>query len=129
MNDFLDQVWLGNTVRNYLIVAGIILFVVFLRRFISRYVALLLFSAVHSIWNNVDKRSFINLVIKPLGFFLMILVSIISLYKLKFPEPLDAEVYKYTLKQVVHCIGTIILTLASTLFLLCPWHQLYVRQC
>ena len=109
MNDFLDQVWLGNTVRNYLIVAGIILFVVFLRRFISRYVALLLFSAVHSIWNNVDKRSFINLVIKPLGFFLMILVSIISLYKLKFPEPLDAEVYKYTLKQVVHCIGTIIL--------------------
>ena len=109
MNDFLDQVWLGNTVRNYLIVAGIILFVVFLRRFISRYVAHLLFSAVHSIWNNVDKRSFINLVIKPLGFFLMILVSIISLYKLKFPEPLDAEVYKYTLKQVVHCIGTIIL--------------------
>src|SRR5688572_3314717 len=109
MNDFLDQVWMGNTVRNYLIVAGIILFVLLLRRYISRYVALLLFTAVHSIWNNVDKHSFVSLVVRPLGFFLMVLISIISLYKLKFPEPLDAVIYKYTLMQVVHCIGTIIL--------------------
>ena len=112
MNEFLDQVWLGNPVRNYLIVAGIILFVILFRKFISRYVALLLFSAVHSVWENVDKRSFINLVMRPLGFFLSILVSIIALYKLRFPEVLDAEIYKYTLKQVLHSIGTIILIVA-----------------
>ena len=112
MNEFLDQVWLGNPVRNYLIVVGIILFVILFRKFISRYVALLLFSAVHSVWENVDKRSFINLVMRPLGFFLSILVSIIALYKLRFPEVLDAEIYKYTLKQVLHSIGTIILIVA-----------------
>ena len=109
MNDFLNQTWLDNPIRNYLIVAAVILFVLLLNRFISRYFAGLLFNVVHSIWKDVDKRSFINLVVKPLGMFLFILVSIISLYKLNFPEQLNADVYKYEVKQIIHCIGTIIL--------------------
>ena len=40
---------------------------------------------------------------------IFILVSIISLYKLNFPEQLNADVYKYEVKQIIHCIGTIIL--------------------
>ncbi|HEX6190980.1 MAG TPA: mechanosensitive ion channel domain-containing protein [Chitinophagaceae bacterium] len=109
MNDFLDQVWLDNPVRNYFIVAGVILLVLLFKKFISHYIAWLIFSVVHHVWSNVDKRSFINLVIKPLGLFLMILVSIAALYKLKFPAVLDAEVYKTTVKAIVHSVGTIIL--------------------
>ena len=109
MNDFLDKIWLDNPIRNYLIVASVILFVLLLKRVISRYFAGLLFGVVHSIWKDIDKKSFINLVVKPLGFFLLILVSIISLHKLKFPEVLNAEVYRFTVKQIVHWIGTIVL--------------------
>jgi MscS family membrane protein len=112
MNDFLDEVWLGNPVRNYLVVAGVILFVWALKRFISRYFAGLLFGVVHKIWKDVDKRSFINLVVKPIGFFLVILVSIASLHKLVFPEQINVEVYKYTLKDIIHCAGTIVLVVS-----------------
>ena len=112
MNEFLEQVWLDNPVKNYLAVAAVILFVLLLKRFISRYFAGLLFTLVHRIWKDVDKRSFINLVVKPLGFFLLILVSIISLHKLKFPEELNAEVYKYTVKEIVHSLATLILVVS-----------------
>ncbi|HRE37545.1 MAG TPA: mechanosensitive ion channel [Chitinophagaceae bacterium] len=109
MNDFLEQIWWGNPVKNYFITGGIILFVWLLKKFISRYFAGLLFRVVHSIWKDVDKKSFVNLVVKPLGFFLLILVSIVTLYKLNFPEELNPTIYKYTIKEIVHCFGTIIL--------------------
>lgn len=109
MNDFLEQVWWGNPVKSYFITGGIILFVWLLKKFISRYFAGLLFRVVHSIWRDVDKKSFVNLVVKPLGFFLLILVSIVTLYKLNFPEELNPTIYKYTVKEIIHCFGTIIL--------------------
>lgn len=107
--NWLHEYWLGNPIGNYFIVAGVIIFMWALRRYISRYFAGLLFGVVHRIWKDVDKKSFTNLVAKPLGFFLLILVLIISLHKLKFPAELNEEVYKFTIKDLLHCIGTLIL--------------------
>lgn len=118
MNDFLEQVWLDNKAKHYFIVAGIILFTWLLKRFISRYLAGLLYTVVHKVWKDVDKQSFIKLVVKPLGFFLAILVSIITLYKLKFPAELDIEIYKYTIKEIVQCIGNIVLIVSLTSLLI-----------
>jgi len=112
MDNFLDEIWLSNPVRNYLIVAAVILFIWTLQRFISRYIAGLLFLVAHKIWKDVDKKSFINLVVKPLSFFLLVLVSVISLHKLVFPSELNIEVYKFTLKNLVHSVGTIILVVS-----------------
>lgn len=109
MNDFLNEVWWGNPVRSYLIVALVILFVWLFRSVISRYFAGLLFGIVHRIWKNVDKPAFTSLVIKPMGFFLLILVSIAALYKLKFPEEINETIYKFTIKEIIQSIGTIIL--------------------
>ncbi len=118
MNDFLEQIWLGNTVKNYLIVAGVILFVILLKRIISHYFASLLFRLVNKIWKNIDKASFTNLLIQPLGFFLLILISIISLYKLNFPAELNVEIYKYTVREVLHTIATIVLIISFIWLLL-----------
>ena len=112
MNDFFDQVVLDNTIRQYCIVFGVILFTLILKRFISKYLAGLLFKVVNSIWKDVDKRSFTSLVIKPLAFFLLILVSIIALHKLNFPEDLNVDIYKFNLKQFFHWIATIILIIS-----------------
>jgi len=114
MNEFLEQIWLDNLVKNYFIVAGVILFVWLLKKFISRYFAGLIYSIVHKVWKDVDKRSFISLVIKPLGLFLAILISIIALYRLNFPTDLNVEVYKYTVKQIIQCFGNIILIVSFT---------------
>ncbi|MBC7874231.1 MAG: mechanosensitive ion channel [Ferruginibacter sp.] len=118
MNDFLEQVWLDNTVKNYLVAGGIILFVIFLKKFISRYLAGLLFKIVNKIWKDVDKKSFTSLLIQPLGFFLLILVGIISLHKLNFPAKLNVEVYQYSVKQILHAIGTIVLIVSFIWLLL-----------
>lgn len=118
MNDFLEQVWLDNKIKHYLIVAGVILFVLLLKRFISRYLAGLLFRLVHKIWRDVDKPSFINLIFQPIGFFLLILVSIISLHKLLFPADLNIDLYGYSVKQIIHSLGNIILIVSFVWLLL-----------
>ena len=118
MNDFFEQIWLDNPVKNYLIVAGVILFILLLKRFISRYLAGLMFKVVNKIWKGVDKKSFTNLLIQPLGFFLLILASIISLHKLNFPAKLNVEVYEYSVKQILHCIATIVLVVSFIWLLL-----------
>ena len=117
MNDFLEQIWLDNPVKNYLIVAGIIVFIFFLKRIISHYFAGLLFKLVNRVWKNLDKRSFTNLVVQPLGLFLLIFVSIASLHRLVFPHQLNVEIYEYSTREVLHSIGTIIL-IASFIWLL-----------
>lgn len=118
MNDFFEQAWWGNSVKSYFIVAGILVFIWLLKRFISRYFAGLLYKLVHSVWKDLDKKSFISLVVKPLGFFLAVMVSIITLYKLNFPPVLNQEVYKYTVKQIVHCTGNIILIVSFVALLI-----------
>lgn len=118
MNDFLEKIWWGNTVKNYLVVTGVIIFVWLLKRFISHYLAGLLYTVVHKIWKDVDRKSFISLVVKPLGFFLAVLVSVIALYKLNFPEELNADIYKYTVKDIIQSVGNVILIVSFTAFLI-----------
>lgn len=112
MNEFFSQVWMENPVMNYFIVAGVILFAWILRRIISRYFAGLLFSLVNKVWKDVDKHSFTSLVIRPLGYFLAVLVTVVALYKLKFPSDLDTEVYKYTVKEIFQSFGTLVLIIS-----------------
>jgi MscS family membrane protein len=118
MNDFLEQIWWGNPVRNYLIIVSIILFTWLLKRFISRYLAGLIYGIVHKIWKDVDKHSFISLVMKPLGFFLAVLISIITLYKLNFPQEINVDIYKYTVKEIFQCFGNIVLIISFTSLLI-----------
>jgi MscS family membrane protein len=134
MNDFLEMIWLGNPVKSYLIVLAVIFFILVFKRYISRYFAGLIFLLVNRIWTNLDKNAFIKLVVKPLGMFLFILVSIISLHKLNFPKEgenagrsiaekrivsfLNTDLYGYGLKDILYCVATIILIIAFIRLLL-----------
>ncbi|HRG81126.1 MAG TPA: mechanosensitive ion channel [Chitinophagaceae bacterium] len=118
MNEFMNRIWYENMVRDYLIIGGVILFVWFLKKFISRYIAGLLYRLVHQVWKDVDKQSFIQLVVKPLGRFLAILVTIVALFKLKFPQEFNVDIYKYTVKEIIHCAGNIILIVTFTSLLI-----------
>jgi MscS family membrane protein len=117
MNDFLNKMIFDNPVKNYLIVAGVILFVLILKRVISRYFAGLIYRLVRIVFRDVDKSSFSGLVAKPLGLFIFILVSIIALHKLTFPVYWNVEVYNRSTKEIIHTVGTLIL-IASFIWLL-----------
>jgi MscS family membrane protein len=118
MDELLDQVWLDNTLRSYLIVAIIILVVIIVKKYIAQYIAGLIFHFVKAVWKDVDKKSFISLVAKPLGHFLAIFVSIITLYKLRFPTVLDVDIYRVTLRELLHVIASLVLIVSFIRLLL-----------
>ena len=118
MNDFFQQVYFDNTVRNIVIVFAIILFVILLKRLFSRYLAGLIFSFVRRIWKNLNREAFIDLIIHPLGMLLVFFVSIAALYQLQFPGMWNVPIYRTTVKEILHASATIILIVAFIWFLL-----------
>ncbi len=86
--DFLDQVYFNNTIRSYSIVVGTILLVLLLKRYLSRYLASLVFVGVNKIWKTISKKSFVDLVAGPSEMFLVVAVSLFAIDKLTFPDKL-----------------------------------------
>jgi MscS family membrane protein len=114
----LDQVFFGNTVRDYLWVVGVILFVLFLNKLISKYIALLLCKVFKRGWKTFNQQKFIDLIIHPLGIFLVITVSIVAFYRLTFPDELNITLYKYPVKSILLSIAIAIQVVSLTWLLL-----------
>lgn len=118
MNDFLDREFWSNPIRDYFWVIGVILFVLLLNRFISKYIAILLCKIFKRTWKTFDQQKFVDLIIHPLGIFLVITVSIVAFYRLSFPEDLNITLYKYPLQRILLSIATVIQIGALTWLLL-----------
>ncbi|MCG2614453.1 mechanosensitive ion channel family protein [Terrimonas sp. NA20] len=112
MNDILDEIWLENTLRSYMIVASVIVLMLLVKKYIAQSVAHLIFQFVKRVWKDVDKRTFTSLVTKPLGMFLVIFVSLATLHKLKFPSVINADIFNITLKQLLHALGSMVLIIS-----------------
>src|SRR6187551_971435 len=82
MNEFLNREFLNNPIRDYFWVLGVIFLVWLLNRVISRYIAILLCKVFKRTWKTFDQQKFVDLIIHPLGTFLVISVSIIAFYRL-----------------------------------------------
>ena len=107
MNRFLQQ-FFDNTVQDWLWTIGVILFVLILNKIVSRYLAKLACRILNRKWKTFDEYKFIDLIIHPLSIFLVVTISIIALYRLRFPAVLNILVYKYTLQQIFLSLATII---------------------
>lgn len=104
-----DFIILDNTLGTYILISGIILLAVSLREFISRLIASLVFKVVKRIAYGVDRRSFVNLVTPPLETFFVILVTLIALEKLNYPDIMDVSIYKVRLHRVIEIIAMIVM--------------------
>lgn len=118
MIKFLQQQWGANTLGEYLSVALVIVLVWLCRKLISRYFAGLFFGLLKNKLRNVERPQFTSLFIQPLGRFLLILVSIVALYRLNFPPELNFTIYKFDAKQILNSLGTLILISSFTALLL-----------
>jgi MscS family membrane protein len=118
MGSFLDKVFLDNTIKSYLIVAGSLLLIFFFKRLLSRYLAGILFAIVRRMVRGVDKTSFIKLVVSPLEVFLLVLMSLIVFNKLNFPQDLNVDIYKFNVREFVDAISTIVLIIVFIWLLL-----------
>ena len=118
MSRFFDFVILDNTLGTYLLITGVILLAVSLKRYISRAIASLVFRVVVRVGQDVDRKSFIKLVTPPLENFLVIMVVMISLEKLHYPELLDIAVYKVRLHRAIDVIAVLVIIISFIWLLL-----------
>ena len=61
--DFLEKIYLDNTIGKWLTIAGVILLALLLKKYVSRYLASLLYRMVYKTWKSVDKKSFVDLLL------------------------------------------------------------------
>lgn len=118
MKDFFQQVYLDNTVQNYLVVAGIILVVFLFKRYIAHYVASFFFFLLKKRYKNIDNISFEGLIAKPLGLFIATLVTVIALDKLNFPKVLDINIYRLKLQELLRMTGSALIIITFFRFLI-----------
>jgi len=118
MNSFLDRVIWNNTVESYLWTIGIVLFVLLLNKFISKYLAKIIVRLFRRWLKDYDKQKFTDLIVYPLGTFLVISVCIVAFYQLNYPDPLKYKLYKYSLHQIVLALAIALQILAFTWLLL-----------
>ncbi len=103
--NFLDEIILDNSIRSLLWVFGTILVVSICRRWLSRSIASLLYIPIQNKWKSVEKKEFTGLIIKPLGWFLTVLTSVLVLDNLFFPSAWQFSIYNFTFETVIHKIG------------------------
>jgi len=114
MDRLLNQLVLDNPIRDYLLILSIILVALLFRKYISAGLARLIYQGVTSIWPNLDRKQFTNLVAFPLRRFMLILVTVVSLHKLKFPGFWNISIYNLRLQTIFVSTGTLILIIAFT---------------
>ena len=118
MKNFLDQEFLSNTIRDYLWIIGVILLAIVLHRYLSKYIAHFLCKAFKRAWKTFDEKKFMELLVQPLGVFIVISISIIGLYRLSFPQELNITIYKHSLQNILLSIVKMIQIGAFTWLLL-----------
>ncbi|MCG7857390.1 mechanosensitive ion channel family protein [Flavihumibacter sp.] len=105
MNEILDYVILDNTVRAYLICFGTILFVILLKRYLSRVLSKLLFKLIKQHSWKIDQKAFVELLFQPMQVFLVITITMIALDKLRYPSQLEFEIYHVSFRKIVDSVA------------------------
>jgi MscS family membrane protein len=105
MHDFWNEIFFSNPLKKYIGVAITILLALILKRFLSRYLAGLLFRLVKKASSGIDKSAFVNLVAEPISTFLFVFISFAALEKLSFPKEIDFDVFEVPAKTIVHNIA------------------------
>jgi MscS family membrane protein len=116
--DFLDKIFLDNTIRSYCIAGGIILVMLLLKHFVSHRIALLLCRILKQFWKNFDTERFISLVVEPLDWLLFILITVFVIDKLNFPSAWEYTIYGHSTEDIVGRIGMAVIIISFTRFLL-----------
>jgi MscS family membrane protein len=82
---FLDNVFLGNTIQNYLLLGGILILGLLFKRLFSRLLSKILYRMFRSIHAGTDSNVFIGLLLKPIEVLILLVVLYLAVNQLDFP--------------------------------------------
>jgi MscS family membrane protein len=112
MNNFLDRIILGNSIQSYFILAIVLLFVSMIKRYLSQWMATLLFKEVKRWVPDIQQQEFSHLLLQPLEYFLLLIAFMITTDHLNFPPELNVTVYNdFTLRGILNTVLDLTLTL------------------
>jgi MscS family membrane protein len=100
----LDQNFLSNPIKSYLIVLGVLLIALFVKRLVSRFFASLIYTWIDKKNHSELRKSHVHRLIVPIEKFLLFGVGIIAFYELKFPEVWNIHLYKISLQLGIESI-------------------------
>jgi MscS family membrane protein len=118
MRSLLNQVFLDNTVGDYLVLVAAILLILLFKRYVSRTIATLVFKMLHKTAWKVGREVFVNLLRGPIHVFLFLFVIFLILDKLNFPSVLNFKIHRIPFKDIVDSIGKGLLIVAFTWLML-----------
>lgn len=100
--EFLDREFLGNSVRQYLVTAGIILLGIIFRKFFSKLLSRLLFRFLERFSKGVGVERFVALLARPFALCISLLVLDLAFVQLQWPPEWKlASVEEFGLKMSV----------------------------
>ncbi len=96
--NFLEQIFWGNTIKQYLVLAGIVILGLLFKRIVSRLLSKLTFKLFKKFADEVNSETFIALLLKPIEFFISVSTFYIAINQLK--HPLDVAFFHYKKNKV-----------------------------
>lgn len=107
--NFWEQIFLDNSVRQYIIVASIILVAYVFKKFIGRYVSWLFFFLMQRMGRVIERKAFIDMIVEPVEKFLFVFISYFALRSLVFPKVLVVNLWKVSTPEIAEAIGETLL--------------------
>lgn len=95
-----------------MIVGGALIFILLLRKILSRLVASLLYWLFLAAGKKIDKKSFIALIGKPLSWFIVIVLTVFILDKLNFPYEWQYSVYGVSAQLIFEKAGVMLIVIS-----------------
>ncbi|TAH02911.1 MAG: mechanosensitive ion channel protein MscS [Sphingobacteriales bacterium] len=107
--NFWEQIFLDNSVRQYAMVASIVLVAYVFKRFIGRYVSWLFFFLMQRMGRVIERKEFIDMIVEPVEKFLFVFISYLALRSLVFPKILIVSFRKIATPDITEAIGETLL--------------------
>ncbi len=95
----LEQQILSNSLKSYLIIAGVLLVTLLVKRWVSRFFASLIYTWIDKKNHSELRKSHVHRLVVPIERFIIFLVAIAAFYELKFPVAWNLHIYKISLQQ------------------------------
>jgi len=108
-NNFLHTSILSNRLQDYLLVLGMILLVIIIKRLLSRFLASKLLTVLIGHKKHFNKETFLNLVLQPIERFIVAFICITALDRLRFPDEINFSLFGTTFQQILVSFAIIVI--------------------
>lgn len=106
--EFLQYKILDNSIQNLLIVAGVIVIVVILKRLLSHSLASFVYLLISRRWKLLDQQRFSRMFFKPLSGFIIVVIGLAAISRLTYPALWEFTIYRISFHEILEKAGVIL---------------------